>query len=218
MVILKLRSSHHEAFGNKHSILTITYLNKRDYNAHYMTRTSESIVSRCRNFIKRGRQLTPPPDLIKGSDEQDKLMNVIQENAHLIGNRVRTNGQQRYGPMWAEGHARLPDGRDVFLQQSLTEGAQHGVLEINILAASGHDASSVHIRYDLEDDDICTYEARQGEEPTILYSRHDPQADRIPGRLLFPEIIRPAEHIFSLVEVASNVITWPQQIPPVTTA
>lgn len=151
------------------------------------------------------------------SHEQIALRNSIKKKAHIIAGNVRNYGEQKFGPMWAQGYAVLLDGRIVFLQQSLGEIQVGETLEINIPPTT-NDPYSIHIRYDLGRDEINTYEMRQEDsEPIIAYGIYDRPnyTTEVATNLMLHDILVPVDEILQSVEVVSNRITWTQPNPTI---
>lgn len=136
----------------------------------------------------------------------------------------------------------MPDGRIVFLQQSLDKVPVGEVLVTNIPAlvidilSSANDPYSIHIHYDLSRDVINTYEMRhedskpnnlsrdvintyemrqEDSKPIIAYGIHDRPylRTRVPANLTFRNIVGPVEEILQSVEIASNKIMWKKPEP-----
>ena len=174
------------------------------------------LIERLRG-VRVGRNIFPPeknpfpisvvPDVFT---EQIALPASIKDIAHTIAENVRKYGEQKFGPMWAQGYAVLPDDRIVFLQQSIgASPIDHEVLEINI-PHTPNDPCSIHIQYDLRLDKINTYksEFQSGNTKILIVYNRLAYESRIPKDITFRNIVEPVKKIFQLVEIASNKIIW----------
>ncbi|MDO8498100.1 MAG: hypothetical protein Q7S61_06180 [bacterium] len=141
--------------------------------------------------------------------EQIALPRSIRETAHSIAKNVITHGEPKFGPMWKQGYSVLPDGRIIFLQQSLSEPRARGALVIDILPVTTY-SESIHIRYDFRGDVINTYETRQDGKLIIRYGIYDQPKNTTgaPTNLTLRDILVPVGQILQSVEVASNSIMW----------
>ncbi len=147
-----------------------------------------------------------PIGVVSGVSTEQEALTSIQEKARKIAGNVRNYGIQKFGPVWAQRYAVLPDGRTVFLQQSLGEAQVREALIINIQPTAND--PGIQIRYDLGRDEINTYEERKDGKLTIAYGIYD-QPDhrtRVPEDLTLRDIVRPVKEILQLVEIASNKI------------
>jgi hypothetical protein len=168
----------------------------------FRTRVSQNIFRTNKNNLP----LYVVPDV---SSEQITLPTSIKERAHTIAENVRKYGEQKFGPMWAQGYAVLPDDRIVFLQQSIgASPIDHEVLEINL--PNTPNKGSIHIQYDLRLDKINTYESRFRDWNTEILIVYDRLAcgSRIPKDVTFRDIDWRVKDILQSVEIASNKIMW----------
>lgn len=165
-------------------------------------------VSVLQKILPMDKSKPPPVNIFE--QRAIALQSSIEEKAHRIARNVRDHGEQEFGPMWAQGYAVLPDGRKVFLQQS-QDGAQAGeTLEINILDTPNCH-NRIHIRYDLNGNEINTFEIQQEDgKPIIAYWIYDRPnlRTRVPANLSLRNIVGLVEEILQSVEIASNEIIW----------
>jgi hypothetical protein len=191
----------------------------------------EAVLDKVRTVLPRSRlpvtrkvePLHPPsPAVKKGSDTSKETMRIresVNRRAHTIAHNVRQTGEQKYGLMWAQGYAVLPDGRTAFLQQQQDKLGRNETLGISIPCSPGVQ-QSIDIRYDLRyrHDFINSFEVRQENgTPVTSYCVHDcPDGGRrIPTGLMLYEIVGPVDEILQIVEGASENIVWkkPGSVP-----
>jgi hypothetical protein len=162
------------------------------------------------HFINREK--TAPSSRIAASEisaEQKALMSSIKERANVIGRNVRSYGEQKYGPMWAQGEIILQDSRVAFLQQSVKTAQDSSGKDDSLLVDVGYADSTqdrIKIRYDLEHSEIVSYENRSGND-TIVYI-HDQPGMRNPVNLELSKILKPVDELLCLVEARSYFLNY----------